>query len=181
MESEREQAKAAEVHEYDRPTTPGSTTPSEHQPERPLGYLSGRALIILFTLVTTLFFCWGFAYGLLDTLNKHLQAVLGINILESTMLQVAYFGGGYFLWAIVAGSILKRWGYKKSIMVGLTFYALGGILFWPVVKFSSPSNPKAAFAGFVVCTFIVACGLALLHNGCIRALKSPWLRSSSIT
>lgn len=30
-------------------------------------------------LVTTLFFLWGFSYGLLDTLNKHFQNVLGIS------------------------------------------------------------------------------------------------------
>ena len=30
-------------------------------------------------LVTTLFFLWGFSYGLLDTLNKHFQDVLGIS------------------------------------------------------------------------------------------------------
>lgn len=29
-------------------------------------------------LVTTLFFLWGFSYGLLDTLNKHFKNVLGI-------------------------------------------------------------------------------------------------------
>lgn len=29
-------------------------------------------------LVTTLFFLWGFSYGLLDTLNKHFRNVLGI-------------------------------------------------------------------------------------------------------
>lgn len=29
-------------------------------------------------LVTTLFFLWGFSYGLLDTLNKHFQNALGL-------------------------------------------------------------------------------------------------------
>jgi FHS family L-fucose permease-like MFS transporter len=49
-----------------------------------------------FILVTSLFFLWGFAYGLLDVLNKHFQNVLGITKLQSTGLQVAYFGIGYF-------------------------------------------------------------------------------------
>lgn len=30
-------------------------------------------------LVTTLFFLWGFSYGLLDTLNKHFQTALGLS------------------------------------------------------------------------------------------------------
>ena len=42
---------------------------------------------------------WGFSYGLLDVLNSHFQKVLGITKLESTGLQVAYFGGGYFVFS----------------------------------------------------------------------------------
>lgn len=63
------------------------------------GYLSGRALIFPLCLVISLFFLWGFSYGLLDVLNKHFQNVLGITKLESTGLQVMYFGGGYFLFS----------------------------------------------------------------------------------
>ena len=53
-------------------------------------------------LVTVLFFLWGFSYGMLDTLNSHFQVVLGISKLQSTWLQVAYFGAyfvmGFPLW-----------------------------------------------------------------------------------
>ena len=35
---------------------------------------------------------WGFAYGLLDVLNKHFQEVLHISRAESAGLQGAYFG-----------------------------------------------------------------------------------------
>lgn len=58
------------------------------------GYLTGRALIFPLSLVISLFFLWGFSYGLLDVLNKHFQNVLGVTRLESTGLQVMYFGGG---------------------------------------------------------------------------------------
>lgn len=43
-------------------------------------------------LVTILFFMWGFAYGLLDTLNKHFQNTLNITRTRSSGLQAAYFG-----------------------------------------------------------------------------------------
>lgn len=45
------------------------------------------SLVWAFILVTSLFFLWGFAYGLLDVLNKHFQNILGISRLESTGLQ----------------------------------------------------------------------------------------------
>ena len=49
-----------------------------------------------FILVTSLFFLWGMAYGLLDVLNKHFQEALNITTARSTLLQAAYFGA-YFL------------------------------------------------------------------------------------
>lgn len=39
------------------------------------GFLTGRALIFPISLVISLFFLWGFSYGLLDVLNKHFQDV----------------------------------------------------------------------------------------------------------
>lgn len=54
--------------------------------------LSLRESIWPISLVTTLFFLWGFSYGLLDTLNKHFQVTLDINRARSAGLQAAYFG-----------------------------------------------------------------------------------------
>ncbi|CAE6398699.1 unnamed protein product [Rhizoctonia solani] len=117
-----------------------------------------------FALVTSLFFLWGFAYGLLDVLNKHFQNILHITKLESTGLQVAYFGMGYFFFSPIAGEILRRKSYKFTILMGLTFYSTGAIFFWPCAKFASEDNKKAVFGGFVVCTGVIACGLASLET-----------------
>lgn len=51
-----------------------------------------RQSIYPLALVTTLFFLWGFSYGLLDTLNKHFQNTLHITRARSSGLQAAYFG-----------------------------------------------------------------------------------------
>ncbi|KAI9638184.1 major facilitator superfamily transporter [Dioszegia hungarica] len=124
----------------------------------------GKGYMWAFILVTSLFFLWGFAYGLLDVLNKHFQNVLGISKLQSTGLQVAYFGIGYFAFSPVAGEVLRRRGYKFTIIMGLALYSIGAVLFWPVAKFSVGStNPQGIFGGFVVCTAVVACGLATLE------------------
>lgn len=129
------------------------------------GYLTGRALIFPLSLIISLFFLWGFSYGLLDVLNKHFQTVLGISRLESTGLQVMYFGGGYLLYSPIAAEVLKRRGYKQTILMGLSLYSLGAILFWPVAKSAdSSSNGKAVFGGFCACTLVIACGLATLET-----------------
>jgi FHS family L-fucose permease-like MFS transporter len=117
-----------------------------------------------FILVTSLFFLWGFAYGLLDVLNKHFQNVLDITKTQSTGLQAAYFGIGYFAFSPVAGEVLRRKGYKVTILMGLALYSTGAILFWPVAKASMTStNKQAVFGGFVMCTAVTACGLSSLE------------------
>ena len=102
------------------------------------GFLRGKALIFPLSLVISLFFLWGFSYGLLDVLNKHFQTVLDITKLQSTGLQVVYFGGGYLLFSPVAAEVMKRKGYKVTILMGLSLYSLGAIFFWVSVSFISP-------------------------------------------
>jgi hypothetical protein len=58
-------------------------------------------------LVTSLFFLWGLAYGLLDVLNKHFQEALEISKQRSTLLQASYFGA-YFCMALPAGAFMKK-------------------------------------------------------------------------
>jgi FHS family L-fucose permease-like MFS transporter len=128
------------------------------------GFLTGRALIYPLSLVISLFFLWGFSYGLLDVLNKHFQVVLQISRLQSTGLQVVYFGGGYLCFSPIAAEVMKRKGYKITILMGLSLYSLGAIMFWPTAKFSSFDNRMASFGGFCACTFVIACGLATLET-----------------
>lgn len=128
------------------------------------GYLTGRALIFPLSLVISLFFLWGFSYGLLDVLNKHFQTVLGITRLESTGLQVVYFGGGYLVFSPIAAEVMKRKGYKFTILMGLCLYSLGAIMFWPTAHFASAANHRASFGGFCACTLVIACGLATLET-----------------
>jgi MFS transporter, FHS family, L-fucose permease len=99
-------------------------------------------------------------------LNKHFQRVLGITRLESTGLQVVYFGGGYLLFSPIAAELLRRKGYKFTILIGLGLYSLGAILFWPTAHFSAKpeANHRAAFGGFCACTLVIACGLATLET-----------------
>lgn len=127
-------------------------------------YLKGRQLIFPLGLATSLFFLWGFSYGILDVLNKHFQNVLKISKFESTVLQIAYFGGGYFCFSPIAAGILRKRGYKFTIVFGLILFALGAISYWPAIRFSDVEDGKRTFHGFVICTWIIASGLATLET-----------------
>ena len=119
-------------------------------------------------LVTSLFFLWGMAYGLLDVLNKHFQEILKVSKSQSTLLQGAYFGA-YFLAALPAGVFMQRWGYKKGIIFGLLLYAAGALLFFP-------SATMLSFPFFLFALFILASGLTFLEtaaNPYITVLGKP--------
>src|SRR5215216_7532058 len=119
-------------------------------------------------LVTSLFFLWGIAYGLLDVLNKHFQETLNITKQRSTLLQAAYFGA-YFLVALPAGLFMQKVGYKKGIITGLLLYAAGALLFYP-------SAQNASFPFFLLALFVLASGLTFLEtaaNPYITVLGNP--------
>lgn len=119
-------------------------------------------------LVTSLFFLWGLAYGLLDVLNKHFQETLNITKQRSTLLQAAYFGA-YFLIALPAGYFVQKAGYKKGIILGLLLYGIGAVLFYPSAQIES-------FNFFLISLFVLASGLAILEtsaNPYMTVLGSP--------
>ncbi|KAL5337011.1 major facilitator superfamily domain-containing protein [Aspergillus crustosus] len=115
------------------------------------------------SLVTILFFLWGFAYGLLDTLNKHFQTTLNITQTRSSGLQAAYFGAyplaslGYANW------ILRHYGYKAVFIFGLVLYGIGALCMWP-------AGLNRSFGGFCAATFVIGSGL-----GSLETAANPYL------
>jgi MFS transporter, FHS family, L-fucose permease len=115
-----------------------------------------EGFLIPFILITSLFFLWGVAHGMLDTLNKHFQDMLQMSKAQSGMIQfsvyVAYFG-----MALPAGYFMKRFGYKRGIILGLSLFASGAFLIAATTSFES-------FWIFLICLFIMGCGMATLET-----------------
>ena len=116
----------------------------------------GGSFLLPFILVTSLFFLWGFAHSLLDVLNKHFQSILGVSKAQSGLVQAAVYGG-YFLMALPAGLFIKRFGYKRGILLGLFLYAAGALLFYPATQIRE-------FWAFLTALFIIALGLTCLET-----------------
>ena len=92
--------------------------------------VNGTDYSVPFMLIASLFFLWGFAHSILEVLNPHFQQSLSISKTKASLVQVAVYGG-YFLMAIPAGYIVRRWGYRKGVLTGLLLYGLGALLFIP--------------------------------------------------
>lgn len=118
--------------------------------------LTSKQYVVPFTLITSLFFLWGFARNILDVLNKHFHDSLEISNSEAALVQVITYLG-YFLMAVPAGMFINRFGYKKGVVMGLLLYATGAFMFIPV----SQMNTLYPFLG---CLFVIACGLAILET-----------------
>lgn len=116
----------------------------------------GKSYLIPFILITSLFLLWGFAHGLLDVLNKHFQGAFTMTKAESGLVQFSTYIA-YFLMALPAGMFMKRYGYKKGIILGLLLFAAGAFAFIPAA-FLHSATP------FLVALFIIACGLCILET-----------------
>src|SRR5579871_4847375 len=92
--------------------------------------LTERRFAIPFILITSLFFLWALGVNLNDILITHLKKAFRLTDLQSSLIQVAFFGG-YFLAAWPAGRWMDRIGYKRGILTGLIVCATGALLFIP--------------------------------------------------
>lgn len=118
--------------------------------------LTSKQYVVPFALITSLFFLWGFARNILDVLNKHFHDALNISNTEAALVQVTTYLG-YFLMAVPAGMFINRFGYKKGVVFGLLLYAAGAFMF-------IPGSQIGSLYAFLVCLFVIACGLAILET-----------------
>src|SRR5580698_10161413 len=121
----------------------------------------GKNLFVTFVLVTSLFLLWGFCNGMIDILNKHFQDSLHINKEQSGLVQFANYLG-YFLMAIPAGLIARKFGYTGGILVGLLLIAAGA--FW-FIKATSIGE----YWAFLLGLFVIASGMT-----CLETIANPY-------
>lgn len=122
----------------------------------------GVNYLMPFVLITTLFFLWGFAHSILDVLNKHFQDALSISKTHSALVQAVVYGG-YFLMAMPAGEIIRRYGYRAGVVTGLLLYGIGALMFIPGERIMS-------FEFFLLSLFIIGCGLT-----CLETAANPYV------
>jgi len=116
----------------------------------------GKNFAVTFALITSLFLLWGFCNGMIDILNKHFQDTLRINKEQSGLVQAANYLA-YFLLAIPAGLIAKKFGYKSGILLGLSLIAAGAFWFIPAVHIGT-------YWAFLLGLFVIAAGMTFLET-----------------
>ena len=112
--------------------------------------------IVPFILITCLCFLWGFAHNLDPILIPHLKKSFTLSTTQATLVDSSVFIA-YFVMALPAGFIMKRWGYKMGIICGLLLFSFGAFLFVPAAN-------EQSYQYFLFALFIIACGLTILET-----------------
>ncbi|MDR8393806.1 L-fucose:H+ symporter permease [Aliifodinibius sp. S!AR15-10] len=127
-----------------------------------------RAPIVPFMLITSLFFMWGLANNLTDTLLAAFKRIMSLSDFQTSWIQVAFYGS-YFCLALPAAVFIKRFTYKSGVLLGLGLYVLGALLFYP-------ASGAMQYGFFLVSLFVLAGGLSILEtaaNPYIIAMGDP--------
>ena len=115
-----------------------------------------KEFIVPFILITILFPLWGFANDITNPLVAAFKTVMEISNAKAALVQFAFYGG-YATMAIPAALVVKKYSYKRGVLLGLTLYAIGAFLFYPAARFG-------LFGFFLVAYYILTFGLAFLET-----------------
>ncbi len=107
------------------------------------------------SVIGSIFFIFGFATTFIITLSAKVKEVFELSEFEAQFITSAFFIA-YPILSIPSGYIVKRIGYKVSLIVGLILMAMGSFLFYPAAAI--PSYPL-----FLTATFVLASGVVLLQ------------------
>ena len=126
-------------------------------------------------IVTLLFFMWGLLTSLNDVLIPHLKAVYTLTYVQAMLVQFCFFGA-YFIVSLPAGMLIKKIGYQKGAVAGLTIAAAGCALFYPAAT--------TGYTLFLIAFFVLAGGITILQvaaNPYVTVLGDPQTASSRLT
>lgn len=114
-------------------------------------------LLIPFIAITSLFFLWGVANDMTNPLVSAFKKVMPeLSNTQAAFVQLAFYGG-YGTMALPAALFIYRNSYKKGVLVGLTLYAIGALLFFPAAQFEN-------YNYFLASLYILTFGLAFLET-----------------
>lgn len=117
---------------------------------------NGVSYLLPFILVTCCFALWGFANDITNPMVKSFSKIFRMSVTDGALVQVAFYGG-YFCMALPAALFIRRFSYKRGILMGLGLYAVGALLFIPAARIGS-------YYPFLIAYFILTCGLSFLET-----------------
>jgi FHS family L-fucose permease-like MFS transporter len=126
--------------------------------------------------VFALFFAFGGITSLNDVLIPKLKLLFTLSYRDVMLVQSAFFAA-YFIVSLPAAALVRRIGYMRAAVVGLSTMTVGCLLF-------EPASTHGAFGLFLVALFVLAAGITTVQvvaNPLITMLGAPATASSRLT
>lgn len=118
----------------------------------------GVSFLIPFILITSCFALWGFANDITGPMVKAFSKIFRMSVTEGALVQVAFYLG-YFVMAFPAAMFIQRYSFKAGVLIGLSLYAAGALLF-------VPAQAIGMYYPFLFAYFVMTCGLSFLETSC---------------
>ena len=115
-----------------------------------------RKYLLPFVVITSLFALWGIANDITNPMVAAFQTLMELPAAKASLIQFAFYGG-YATMAVPAALFIRRYSYKKGILLGLALYAVGAMLFIPAAA-------RQSFTFFCFSLYILTFGLAFLET-----------------
>src|ERR1035437_8849957 len=135
---------------------------SSLEPKSSLSNGNGATYRGPFSIMTSLFFMWGFMTVFNDILIPRFKEAFTLSYYQVMLVQSAFFGAYftgaliYFLISTSKGDPIAKIGYKNGVVLGLLISATGSALFWPAATIHS-------YPLFLAALFVVGLGFAMLQ------------------
>jgi len=118
----------------------------------------GVNYVVPFALITSCFALWGFANDMTGPIVKAFSKIFRMSVTEGSLVQVAYYLG-YFAMAFPAALFIQRYSFKAGVLLGLSLFAIGSLMF-------VPARILGLYFPFLMAYFILTCGLSFLETSC---------------
>ncbi len=119
---------------------------------------NGVSFALPFFCITACFALWGFANDVTSPMVKAFSKIFRMSVTEGALVQVAFYLG-YFVMAFPAAIFIRKYTFKSGVLMGLSLYAAGALLFFP-------AQAIGEYAPFLLAYFIMTCGLSFLETSC---------------
>lgn len=117
---------------------------------------NGENYLVPFILITSLFFMWGVANNMTDTLLAAFKRIMSMTDFQTSLIQIAFYGS-YFCFALPAAIYIQKKSYKSGVVLGLLLYAAGCFLFLPAAK-------AASYGFYLIAIYVLAGGCSILET-----------------
>ncbi len=127
-----------------------------------------------FIIMSFLLFLLGFVTWMNGILVPFLQKLYDLKPAVAQLVNAAFFSA--YIVSIPIGGVVKKLGYKKSVIIGSLITGIGSLLFVPAVS--------TGFGMFLIALFVSALGIVLLQvaaNPYVIALGAPETSSARLT